>query len=161
MKEFKVSIPEGLVIDEENSTFECIKFKKIVSVLPKTWEDVEIPIDSIFFYIDSDSDIETFEIFDFGEYQSETNRNLVSSKDTAKAIRALTQLLLLRDIYNDGWKADFGNEEIKFTIYIFRDDVFCEDSTFKNNILSFRTDELRYEFMENFKDLILTAKELL
>ena len=28
MKEFTVEIPEGYVIDQENSTFECIKFKK-------------------------------------------------------------------------------------------------------------------------------------
>ena len=29
-KEFKVSIPEGYEIDNENSTFECIKFKPII-----------------------------------------------------------------------------------------------------------------------------------
>ena len=28
MKEIKIDIPEGYEIDKENSTFECIKFKK-------------------------------------------------------------------------------------------------------------------------------------
>lgn len=28
MKEVKIKVPEGYIIDEENSTFECIKFKK-------------------------------------------------------------------------------------------------------------------------------------
>ena len=27
-KEFKIQVPEGYEIDKENSTFECIKFKK-------------------------------------------------------------------------------------------------------------------------------------
>lgn len=29
MREVKINIPEGYTIDEKNSTFECIKFKKI------------------------------------------------------------------------------------------------------------------------------------
>lgn len=40
MKEIKVKIPKGYVIDKENSSFECIKFKKIEEKeLPKTWEE--------------------------------------------------------------------------------------------------------------------------
>lgn len=31
MKEIKIDIPEGYEIDKENSTFECIKFKKKVN----------------------------------------------------------------------------------------------------------------------------------
>lgn len=27
-KEVKIQVPEGYVIDKENSTFECIRFKK-------------------------------------------------------------------------------------------------------------------------------------
>lgn len=27
-KEFKIQVPEGYEIDKENSTFECIKFKR-------------------------------------------------------------------------------------------------------------------------------------
>lgn len=35
-KEFKVIVPEGMEIDKENSTFECIKFKPIKH---KRWRD--------------------------------------------------------------------------------------------------------------------------
>ena len=38
-KSFKVEIPEGYEIDKENSTFECIKFKKIKIEYPKSWEE--------------------------------------------------------------------------------------------------------------------------
>lgn len=35
-KEFKVSVPEGYEIDKENSTFDCIKFKRIEEL---RWRD--------------------------------------------------------------------------------------------------------------------------
>ena len=38
-KSFKVEIPEGYEIDKENSTFECIKFKKIKIEYPKSWDE--------------------------------------------------------------------------------------------------------------------------
>ena len=37
-KEVKITIPEGYEIDKENSTFECIKFKKKFEV--NTWKDI-------------------------------------------------------------------------------------------------------------------------
>lgn len=39
MKEIKIDIPEGYEIDKENSTFECIKFKKKVNGI-NTWKDI-------------------------------------------------------------------------------------------------------------------------
>ena len=38
-KSFKVQIPEGYEIDKENSTFEYIKYKKVKSEYPKSWEE--------------------------------------------------------------------------------------------------------------------------
>ena len=40
MKELRIEVPEGYVIDEENSTFECIKFKEEEANI-KTWSDYE------------------------------------------------------------------------------------------------------------------------
>lgn len=39
-KEVKINIPEGYEIDKDNSTFECIKFKKKVEV--NTWKDITL-----------------------------------------------------------------------------------------------------------------------
>ena len=36
-KAIKIKVPKGYEIDEERSTFECIKFKK--KGFPKTWEE--------------------------------------------------------------------------------------------------------------------------
>ena len=52
MIEFKVPIPEGMEIDKEKSTFECIKFKPI----KKRWRDNE-GADVTGYYINSRSDI--------------------------------------------------------------------------------------------------------
>ena len=38
MKELKIEAPQGYEIDKENSTLECIKFKKKQEI--KTWEDL-------------------------------------------------------------------------------------------------------------------------
>lgn len=37
-RELVITIPKGYEIDEQNSTFECIKFKKIHQI--NTWEDI-------------------------------------------------------------------------------------------------------------------------
>lgn len=37
-RELVITIPEGYEIDEQNSTFECIKFKKIHQI--NTWKDI-------------------------------------------------------------------------------------------------------------------------
>ena len=38
IKELKIEVPQGYEIDKENSSFECIKFKKKEKGI-KTWED--------------------------------------------------------------------------------------------------------------------------
>lgn len=40
IKEMKIQIPEGYEIDEKNSTFKCIKFKKIPQNYP-TYKDLK------------------------------------------------------------------------------------------------------------------------
>ena len=51
-KELKISVPQGYEIDKENSTFECIKFKKI----EQRWRDNE-DANIAGYYITSNSEI--------------------------------------------------------------------------------------------------------
>lgn len=73
--------------------------------------------------------------------------------------KALRQLELLRDCYNDGWVADELNTawclgtNIDDKIQVF----ISSDSRF----LNFKTAELRDKFLKNFKDIIEIAKPLL
>ena len=75
---------------------------------------------------------------------------------------ALRKLELLRDCYNDGWVADWTDDNEKKYVIYFNDDVL-EYNTFwhTKRFLHFKTEELRDLFLENFRDLIEEARPLL
>lgn len=154
-KELKIEVPDGYEIDRKNSTFERIIFKKVDN-LPQRWEDLKT-ING--FYVASLSSI----------YKAKNNvpsiescRNVFPTKEEAEACLALAQLCQLRDRYNDGWKPDWNNgKEYKYSIVINKGRPF-EDIYFNiQKVLSFKTEELRDEFLENFRNLIEIAKPLL
>ena len=155
-KEFKIQAPEGYEIDKENSTFEKIVFKKVKKELPKSWEELDIIKG---FYVDSLSRV----IKTSGEIYTEENyKNTFPTKEEAKACLALSQLCQLRDIYNGGWKPDWKNDrEIKYCIEFFKGKIQKNDYHVLKRVLCFKTQELREKFLENFRDLIETAKPLL
>lgn len=61
MKEFKIEVPEGYIIDEENSTFECIKFKRKEPEveISKCGDSVKIKTSEHIFYILDKEDLKT------------------------------------------------------------------------------------------------------
>lgn len=154
-KELKIEVPAGYEIDKENSTFEKIVFKKIEKELPKSWEELKV-VEG--FYIDKDSNI-----YDCPKVNVlRKNKNVFPTEEEAEACLALAQLCQLRDRYNDGWKPNWEDyNEDKYCI------EFCQgriETFFRVNchkILIFKTEELRDEFLENFRDLIEIAKPLL
>ena len=73
----------------------------------------------------------------------------------------LRKLEILRDIYNDGWKADFKDNSIKYGITFFKEGINEQNLYHTRCFLHFKTPELRDEFLKNFRDLINEAKELL
>ena len=154
-KEFKIQVPEGYEIDKEKSTFEKIIFKRIGD-LPKSWEDLET-ING--FYVNSASDIVKVK----GEaYAVEDNKSVFPTKEEAEACLALAQLCQLKDRYNDGWKPDWEDyNQFKWCIDVFKDNIRKAAYLFVKKVLVFKTEELRDKFLENFKDLIETAKPLL
>jgi hypothetical protein len=74
---------------------------------------------------------------------------------------ALARLEILRDIYNDGWVANWTNDEDKFCIGFCIDDINKVTNIGTNKFLAFKDEKTRDLFLENFRDLILTAKPLL
>ena len=154
-KEFKIQVPEGYEIDRENSTFEKIVFKK-VDDLPKSWEELEF-IDG--FFVSSLSDIAKI---GNNTTNDENNKNVFPTKEEAEACLALAQLCQLRNRYNDGWKPDWKDDnQFKWCIDFFQDVVRKTAVLFVRRTLTFKTEELRDKFLENFRELIETAKPLL
>jgi hypothetical protein len=183
--EVKINVPEGYEIDEENSTFECIKFKPIVkNELPKTWEEFckTYNMTPNEYWIGDGSELKNT----YAKYRSPIlDANMLPNKETAKAILALCQLIQLRDCYNDGWVPDwrkkftpFTPSEVwtpinpsevwfntggtpKYTIYFYENQITRGSETSRQQVLAFKTAELRDQFLENFRDLIEIAKPLL
>jgi hypothetical protein len=170
--EVKINVPEGYEIDEENSTFECIKFKPIVkNELPKTWEEFckTYNMTPNEYWIGDGSELKNT----YAKYRSPIlDANMLPNKETAKAILALCQLIQLRDCYNDGWIPDWSktnptkvwwniSDISKYTIYFNENRITCGLETSRQQILAFKTAEIRDQFLENFRDLIETAKPLL
>ena len=166
MKEVKINIPKGYVIDKENSTFEYIKFKKIEEKenkrkeLPKTWEAFcnSYPIKDGEFFVNADC-----RIYEYTEGQRDpaVDANLLPNKEYAEAMIALCQLIQLRDCYNEGWQPDWESYGIKYSICIDKNRVTFSQREKLSCLLTFKTPIIREKFYINFKNIIEKAKILL
>lgn len=103
-------------------------------------------------YIENDSKIASY-----SGVAIPVNRNIFP-KGYAKAALALAQLLQLRDNWNDGWMYKY---EEGYGIYNNNNRIENTYLTTMGCPLSFKTKELRDEFLEQFRDLITEALPLL
>lgn len=109
-KEIKINIPEGYVIDEDRSTFRCIKFKK-----KYRFADYDGSYNINGFYIRS-SEIYTLNsnIDCDGNYQS--NKDVFATKGAAKSALAFAQITQIRA--NEPHK--YGNKPIYKNANVYR-----------------------------------------
>jgi len=125
-------------------------------VLPKTWGELE-KISG--WYVAGDSSIQLIENTDTEPLKR--NKNVFFSHEEADAAVALAQLSQLRNIYNDGWKPDYKSSSVKYAIYFADENFSVGTFNHASNFLTFKTAEIRDEFLANFRDLIMQAKPLL
>ena len=148
----------GKVIDLENSDLSVgkIVFKKKEKELPTKWEDLKKLKG---YYVNDLS-----EIFNLRNANMTISKNLFPTKAEAEACLALSQLCQLRDTYNGEPLADWCNwsfPKMKFVIYFDENEIFTTEHFYTSSCLAFKTRELRDKFLENFRELIETAKPLL
>lgn len=163
MKEIKITPPEGYVIDEEKSTIYNIVFKK-KEKLPTTWEEFCKQNHSTKgeYFIAVTSDIVEYKNNNTFPRDNYCDRLLLSTKEDAEAHLALIQLHRLRDVYRQGWVPDWKNIfQPKFIITQFFNKAEVVEVNTANTFLSFQSQEIAEQFLENFEDLILEAKELI
>ena len=131
-------------------------------MLPKTWEEF-CDLFKIHeeYHIDSASDI----IKNEDDYYRDPllNRNLLVSKEAANQHLALMQLHQLRDCYRQGWKPDWKDTSMpKYCIYVNKKQKFDISSFYeRREFLSFQSRKLAEEFLNNFRDFILQAGDLI
>jgi hypothetical protein len=156
MKTLKINVPEGYEIDKEQSTFENIVFKEIKKELPKSWEDLE---NLKGFHVGYTSDVV---VTSDHVRKSKINRFIFATEEQAEASIALAQLSQLREVYRQGWKPDWTDEGSDKYCIVFRDSIFELDSFCHTSyFLSFQSQEIAKEFLENFRDLIEQARPLM
>jgi len=132
---------------------------KVPSKLPKTWEEFceNNPVTKNEYYISENSCFHK----PFPDIRACVDKNLLPNKEIAEAMLALCQLIQLRDCYNKGWKPDYTNNHNKYVINVDKNEISRTIVVTIQNVLTFKTRELRDTFLNNFKDLIEIAKPLL
>ena len=155
-KSFKVEIPEGYEIDKENSTFECIKFKKIKIEYPKSWEEAFEGKTINGYYITAA--LSQIQNYSLGKNIGKYNANVFKYQEQAESALAYAQLtqLMALPCFNGDWKPNWssGNNEKKHGI-TFYDSKYDIDSTYLwYYFLVFQSEEKAKIFLELYKDLI-------
>ena len=91
----------------------------------------------------------------------EEHKNILPDRAIAEAILALYQLIQLRNCYNGDWVPDWTNyKQDKFTIEFRNGKIFCSGALITSVLLCFKTEELRDEFLRNFRPIIEKLKPL-
>lgn len=150
-KELKVQIPEGYEIDKENSTFECIKFKKKCKV--NTWKDLKMISG---FYIKAASEICDVPVISTEDY----NRNVFTSKKHAESALAMAQISQLMPYYGgEITNKEWANEDWKYSVIVIGNEI-CITNTCKTRYpITFHTTEARCRFL-SFPENVQLVKDL-
>ena len=153
MEQKKIVLPKGWEIDKVEGNE--IILKEIKKELPKTWEGCAKIIRGA-------ENISVYgRISEFESIGIATSSKSFIPKGLGKPMLALMQLLVCREVYRQGWKPDWDDSTNKYCIIITYNIPTKYIAKNYNRILSFQSEEVRDEFLENFKDLIEEAKELI
>ena len=130
------------------------------TALPNTWEEFckMYPVKDDEWYISASSNIIRMSQ---GKRYTFYNCNILPSLQSAKAHLALMQLHQLRDCYRQGWVPDWKDDIIKYCIVLESNRCVIYKNITTCNFLSFQSMELAEKFLNNFKDLIETAGDLI
>lgn len=132
------------------------------SALPNTWEEFckmyPIEEDKKEWFIDADS---TPRYEYKGKRYINECKNILLSKQAAEQHLAYMQLHQLRDCYRQGWLPDWKDDnQKKYCIYL-DINMLRVSPIYSSQFLSFQSQEIAEKFLENFKDLIEIAGDLI
>lgn len=151
-KEIKIIPPEGYKIDEENSTFDCIKFKPIT----KRWRDDENALIKGY-YIAETSHIRDVTQWDFKNIV--WNYNTFATEKQAKSALAMARIsqIMVNDerfggvITDEEWEDDYT---LKYVLVRCEGKIILSMCTTRYEFLSFHTSDQCDLFLKENEDLI-------
>ena len=153
----EIEVPDGKkAVWKDNK----VVFEDIKPQFPKTWEEFceQNAIKRSECYLDISSCI--IDMWD-GKRDISSDRNVLPNKQAAEAHLALMQLHQLRDCYREGWEPDWNNDCNKYIIVKNRDKYVVFGGNWTNEFLSFQDRERAEEFLNNFRELIEKAGDLI
>lgn len=115
-KEIKITVPEGYEIDRENSTFDCIKFKKKKGL---TYKDVSEKLftDRVAYFVGDGAAIDSY----IPSLDDETHlANNATSEKQLQRLLAINKLMNVAEYLNGGWKPNW-KDSLKSKWYILWD----------------------------------------
>ena len=84
------------------------------------------------------------------------------NEENEEAFESLKKLIILRDYYNEGWKADWNDNRItKWTIEVSNNNLDVTNEISFSRPLYFKTELLAEKFLEEQRELLEIAKPLL
>ena len=142
-KEIKITALDGCEIEKVELVdgVAVVTFREKKWKLPKSWEDL---CEMTGIKIPYNLDQRLLEVF--------------GDRATAEAVLALCQLIQLRNAFNDGWVPGKGDKY--YCIVLTLNDIDTYETKGMPEILFFKTEELRDEFLRCFKSLIEKLKPL-
>lgn len=125
--------------------------------LPATWEEVYEMTE----FTDVDSPVAELSSRISNNHYTDVIFVRLSGED-AETNLAFLKLRTLRDMYRKDWKPDWSNHASKYVIEVDGDDsIKIHVNMYSRRFLSFPNAMTAYLFYENFKDMILQAKDLI
>lgn len=155
--EFEIDVPDGKKAVWKDGK---VVFEDAERQLPKTWEE----------FCDQNKIKEGENFINDCCYIREANpykrhdsydRNILPNKKAAEQHLALMQLHQLRDCYRQGWKPDCSEDSQKWYILKNHDKLSVDWNISYSVFLNFQTKEIAEEFLNNFRDLIEQAGDLI
>ena len=153
MKELRVEVPEGYEIDKENSTFECIKFRKKKEI--KTWDDLckHGSSKNGGFFIRAYGNIDPIDI---DGRLSNSERSVFLTEKEAKSARAAAMISQLMPYYggaitDEEWS---DSDTTKYAITRYKGQSSLAITFLWYPFLAFHTEEQRDSFYKNNEQLV-------
>lgn len=155
--EIKINVPEGMEIDKENSTFECIKFKKKVQ---KLWRYDEHQIINGYYISSISGTIISTNWRGSNTYNTEPNYNVFATEKQAKSALAMARIsqIMANDKLFGGVVTDeeWQDEDTpKYAIIRQGTNIITIKSYYgRYYFLAFHTTEQRDLFLKENEDLV-------
>lgn len=166
-KERKITAPEGCEIEKVELVdgVAVVTFRKKERKLPRSWDEFcdMFPNFTGEYFIESERDEKIGQVAAVmdGQKRTSSNAELLPDRATAEAVLALCQLIRLRNAYNGYWVPDWKDfDQEKYSISFEQNIIEEATCCLISDILYFKSEELRDEFLRNFRDLIEKLKPL-